>query len=61
MWYIVVEVINLSSVFGFRLPDDLRKYIESQAKKNRCSLGHYIVMLIVKDMEQNRSVDDGNN
>lgn len=40
----------MSKVFGFRLPDDLRKYLEGQAKHNRTSIGHYIVMLIFVDM-----------
>jgi len=40
----------MSKVFGFRLPDDLRKYLEGQAKRNRTSIGHYIVMLIFMDM-----------
>lgn len=39
----------MSKVFAFRLPADLRRYIETQATRRRTSMGHYIVMLIDKD------------
>lgn len=42
----------MSAVFGFRLPEDLRRYLNVRAKLHRCSIGHYIVMLIAKDMEE---------
>ena len=41
----------MAAVFGFRLPNDLREYLEKQAEVNRTSIGHYIVMLIDKDMK----------
>ena len=37
--------------FGFQLPVDLKEYLKEQAEKNRTSMGHYIVMLIDKDMK----------
>ena len=40
----------MSVFFGFRLPDDLKEYLQSQAAKNRTSMGHYLVMLILMDM-----------
>jgi len=46
---LLIEVVNLAAVFGFRLPKDLREYLEKQAAVNRTSIGHYIVMLIDKD------------
>lgn len=42
----------MSAVFGFRLPEDLRRYLNIRAKLHRCSVGHYIIMLIAKDMEE---------
>lgn len=48
---LLIEVMNLAAVFGFRLPKDLREYLEKQAEVNRTSIGHYIVMLIDKDMK----------
>lgn len=40
----------MAGVFNFRLPDDLKKYLANQAKRNRTSISHYIVMLIFLDM-----------
>lgn len=40
------------AILNFRLPDDLREYIEKQAADNRTSMGHYVVMLIDKDMKE---------
>ena len=31
----------MSAVFGFRLPEDLRRYLNIRAKLHRCSVGHY--------------------
>lgn len=38
--------------FGFRLPNDLKKYLQEQAKRNRTSMSHYIVMLIDRDKNE---------
>lgn len=46
----------MSKVFGFRLPDHLRNYLQSRAKENKTSLGHYIVTLIDADKTKNESV-----
>ena len=46
------EVMSVPDVFGFRLPNDLRKYLKAQAERQRTSIGHYIVMLIDKDMKE---------
>lgn len=43
--------------FGFQLPVDLKEYLKEQAEKNRTSMGHYIVTLILDDMRK----DDSNN
>lgn len=40
----------MSAVFGFRLPEDLRQYLQEQAKKYHTTISHYIVMLIFYDM-----------
>lgn len=51
----------MSAVFGFRLPDDLRKYIKAQAKRNRTSMGHYVVTLILKEMEKQGELNSNGN
>ena len=45
----------LSVALSLRLPDDIKKYLQEQAQENRTSMGHYIVMLIDKDMKENES------
>lgn len=45
----------MSEFFGFRLPVDLKAYLLRQAKRNRTSMGHYIVTLILNDMKQEES------
>ena len=45
----------LSVALSLRLPDDIKKYVQEQAQENRTSMGHYIVMLIDKDMKENES------
>ena len=42
----------MSKVFGFRLPADLRTYLEAQSQKRRMSMGSYIVALIKRDRER---------
>ena len=42
----------MSKVFGFRLPADLRTYLEAQSQKLRMSMGSYIVALLKKDKER---------
>jgi predicted transcriptional regulator len=44
----------LSAVFGFRLPDDLRQYLQAQADAQRTTISHYLVTLILRDMERER-------
>ena len=41
--------------FGFQLPVDLKEYLKKQAEKNRTSMGHYIVTLILNDMRKDDS------
>lgn len=38
--------------FGFQLPVDLKEYLKEQAEKNKTSMGHYIVTLILNDMRK---------
>ena len=45
----------MSVALSLRLPDDIKKYLQEQAQENRTSMGHYIVMLIDKDMKENES------
>ena len=47
---------NLSRVFGFRLPEHLRNYLQSRAKESETSVGHYIVKLIDADRTKNECV-----
>lgn len=49
----------LGAVFGVRLPDDLRQYVQEQAQEHRTSMGHYIVTLILQDMARRK--DEPNN
>lgn len=49
------------AILNFRLPDDLREYIEKQAADNRTSMGHYVVMLIDKDMKEKVAETNGAN
>lgn len=41
----------MSAVFGFRLPEDLRQYLQTMARQQRTTVSHYLVMLVLKDME----------
>lgn len=50
----------MSKVFGFRLPDHLRNYLQSRAKENKTSVGHYIVTLIDADRTKNECVSKKN-
>jgi len=42
----------LSAVFGFRLPDDMRQYLQEEAKRQRTTVSHYLIMLVLQDMEK---------
>lgn len=42
----------MSAVFGFRFPNDLRKYVEAQARERGASIGGYIVSLIRQDRDE---------
>lgn len=39
----------MSENFGFRLPADLKIYLQGQAMRHRTSVSHYLVMLILED------------
>lgn len=38
--------------FGFRLPRDLKAYLQKQADRHRTSVAHYIVTLILEDKKK---------
>ena len=42
----------MSAVFGFRLPEDLRQYLRRQAEQQRTTVSHYLIMLVLQDMEK---------
>jgi len=42
----------LSAVFGFRLPEDLRQYLQAQARHHRTTVSHYLVTLVLEDMRK---------
>lgn len=42
----------MSAVFGFRLPEDLRQYLQKMARQQRTTVSHYLIMLVLKDMEK---------
>lgn len=42
----------MSAVFGFRLPDDMRQYLQEEAKRQRTTVSHYLIMLVLQDMEK---------
>ena len=44
----------MSAVFGFRLPDDLRQYLQRKAEQYRTTISHYLIMLILRDMRNER-------
>lgn len=48
----------MSKVFGFRLPADLRTYVEAQSQKHRMSMGSYIVALIKRDKERKEGLQN---
>lgn len=48
----------MSAVFGFRLPDDLRNYLQCKARQQRTTVSHYLVMLVLKDMEKEMGVKE---
>lgn len=51
----------LGAVFGVRLPDDLKQYVQEQAQEHRTSMGHYIVTLILQDMARRKDeLNNGN-
>ena len=39
----------MSENVGFRLPADLKIYLQGQAMRHRTSVSHYLVMLILED------------
>ena len=47
----------MARVFGFRIPDDLRRYLQAQAAKERTTVSRYLIMLILRDMQKG---DDSN-
>ena len=49
----------LGAVFGVRLPDDLKQYVQEQAQEHRTSMGHYIVMLIDADKKKKDGCANG--
>lgn len=42
----------MTAVFGFRLPDDMRRYLQTQAEQQRTTISHYLIMLVLQDMEK---------
>ena len=42
----------MSAVFGFRLPEDLRQYLQAQARHQRTTVSHYLVTLVLEDMKK---------
>ena len=42
----------MSAVFGFRLPEDLRQYLQEQARHYRTTVSHYLVTLVLEDMRK---------
>lgn len=42
----------MTAVFGFRLPDDMRRYLQTQAERQRTTISHYLIMLVLQDMEK---------
>ena len=42
----------MSAVFGFRLPEDLRQYLQKMARQQRTTVSHYLIMLVLQDMEK---------
>lgn len=42
----------MSGVFGFRLPDDLRQYLDMMARQQRTTVSHYLIMLVLQDMKK---------
>ena len=47
-------VMRLSAVFGFRLQDDLRQYLQARADAQRTTISHYLITLVLKDMQKER-------
>ena len=49
----------MSAVFGFRLPDDLRQYLQKMARQQRTTVSHYLVMLVLQDMKKTEGKEVG--
>ena len=49
----------MAKAFGFRLPDDLRQYLQRKASEQRTTVSHYIVLLILQDMKQEKTEREG--
>ena len=49
----------MSAVFGFRLPEDLRQYLQRQAEQQRTTVSHYLVTLVLQDMKKTEGKEIG--
>ena len=49
----------MSAVFGFRLPDDLRQYLQRMARQQRTTVSHYLIMLVLQDMKKTEGKEVG--
>lgn len=49
----------MSAVFGFRLPDDLRQYLQRMARQQRTTVSHYLIMLVLQDMQKTEGKEVG--
>ena len=49
----------MSAVFGFRLPEDLRQYLQTMARQQRTTVSHYLVMLVLQDMKKTEGKEVG--
>jgi predicted transcriptional regulator len=49
----------LSAVFGFRLPEDLRQYLQTMAQQQRTTVSHYLIMLVLQDIKKTEGKEVG--
>lgn len=49
----------MSAVFGFRLPEDLRQYLQKMARQQRTTVSHYLIMLVLQDMKKTEGKEVG--
>ena len=49
----------MTAVFGFRLPEDLKGYLQQAAQQQRTTISHYLITLVLQDMKKAEEKKNG--